>query len=156
MIELQIPGRGRITIENVIFDYNGTLAVDGVLSPVVKARLNRLAERLNVYILTADTYGTAAKACEELEVVLKTFPKEKAGREKQKIVRELGGDKSIVVGNGNNDMEMFEESILTFAVLMEEGCYGKLIYCADMVFQHIKEVFDALESPRRIKATLRN
>lgn len=32
MIEIYIPGREDLKIENVIFDYNGTVAVDGVMN----------------------------------------------------------------------------------------------------------------------------
>ena len=36
MIEIHIPGREPLFIENVVMDYNGTLAVDGILPESVK------------------------------------------------------------------------------------------------------------------------
>lgn len=156
MFELLIPGRDKLHIENVVFDYNGTLAVDGRLAPQIEAQLQSLTEKLNVYILTADTYGTVSDQCRGLNVKIKTFPREEAGKAKREIVRELGGYKTIAVGNGNNDIAMFKESVLTMAVILNEGCFGKLIIEADIVYNDIEDVFAALHSKQRIKATLRH
>ncbi len=30
MIEIKVPGRADYTIENIVFDYNGTIAVNGM------------------------------------------------------------------------------------------------------------------------------
>ena len=34
MLIYEIPGRGDIEIENIVFDYNGTIAVDGKILEV--------------------------------------------------------------------------------------------------------------------------
>ena len=49
----------------------------------------------NIYVLTADTYGSAAMECQGLNLTLKTFPKDNADDYKAKIVNELGKDKHI-------------------------------------------------------------
>ncbi len=61
MLIYEIPGRGDIEIENIVFDYNGTIAVDGKILAGVKGLLLELRKYVNIYILTADTYGTVKK-----------------------------------------------------------------------------------------------
>lgn len=156
MLKLQIPGRGEYRLENILFDYNGTLAVDGAMDNEIKAKLKELSSFLNVYILTADTYGTVEKECGELDLGVKTFPRDNAGLEKNKILQEVGKEKSIAVGNGYNDILMLKESNLSFVVLGKEGCCGELILNGDIIFNSIYDVFDALNNPDRIKATLRS
>lgn len=156
MLAINIPGRGILEFENVVFDYNGTLAVDGQLSPVVKDMLLKLKDFLNVYILTADTYGTVQKACDGLDIHIKTFPRENAGLFKKNIVKELDTTKTLCVGNGFNDIQMLKESALSIAVIEKEGCSGKLLTVSDIVVTSIEDVFEMLLKPDRIKATLRN
>lgn len=55
MIELNIPGRGIIQLEQLVSDVNDTLAVDGRLAPWVKGAFTRLEDRLHLHLLTADT-----------------------------------------------------------------------------------------------------
>jgi hypothetical protein len=43
MIDVAIPGFGRLALEHLVCDYNGTLARDGVLLDGVAARLTALA-----------------------------------------------------------------------------------------------------------------
>ncbi|MFA4886376.1 MAG: ATPase P, partial [Desulfotomaculaceae bacterium] len=63
MLNIEIPGKEKLTIKNIVLDFNGTIALDGVLLPGVQEKLNALAVGLNIYILTADTFGTASTAC---------------------------------------------------------------------------------------------
>jgi hypothetical protein len=58
-MELAIPGFGRLRLEHLVLDYNGTLAVDGRPLPGVKTRLKRLARSLRIHVITADTFGKA-------------------------------------------------------------------------------------------------
>lgn len=58
MITIDIPGRDIITIEHLVLDYNGTVAEDGQLIDGVEERMRALKDRVNIHVLTADTYGT--------------------------------------------------------------------------------------------------
>lgn len=155
MIEISIPGRDKICLVNLLLDYNGTLAVDGKLIPAVKTLLNQLGERLNIYIVTADTYGIAAAECVGLAVSLQTFPKENVGVEKKRILLALTGG-CVAIGNGCNDVAMLEEAIFGIAVIGAEGAYGKLLGYADIVTNSIEDALNLLLNPKRIVATLRN
>ena len=103
MLNYKIPGRGKFEIENIVLDYNGTVAVDGLILDGVKELLSKLKEHANVYILTADTYGTVREECKDLGVEVIRFPNENAGENKKRIVKELNGQKTICIGNGYND-----------------------------------------------------
>ena len=58
MIELDIPGFGKLALQHLVLDYNGTLALDGRIQPGVQSRLTQLGGTLHIHILTADTFGT--------------------------------------------------------------------------------------------------
>lgn len=156
MITYEIPGRGNIEIQNIIFDYNGTIAVDGQLIEGVKDLINQLSRSVNIYILTADTYGTVKSECGDINGKVLTFPNENAGKSKQEIVEELGGDCTLCVGNGYNDIPMFKEAALSIAVVEGEGASGKLLVEADIVTRSILETLSILLNRNMIKATLRN
>ena len=59
MLEISIPGGKDLRLEHLVLDYNGTLACDGEILPGVKDCLHELADRLQIYVLTADTFGKA-------------------------------------------------------------------------------------------------
>lgn len=156
MIIYGIPGRENIQIENIVFDYNGTIAVDGKLIDGIKELFLELERYANIYILTADTYGTVVEECRELAGKVLTFPGENAGGHKRDIVKKLGCNKTLVVGNGFNDIPMFEEAILSIAIMEKEGTSGKLLSMADIVSRNIIEAINIILNKNKVKATLRN
>ncbi len=156
MLIYNIPGTGEIKIENIVFDYNGTVAVDGKLINGIKESMIKLKNHANIYILTADTYGTVKVQCNDLGVEVKTFPKENAGLFKKEIVEKLGAENTICVGNGVNDIEMFKICRISIATIEEEGCSGKLLMHTDIAVKSIKNAIELILSEDRMKATLRN
>jgi len=156
LIIYEIPGRGNIQIENIVFDYNGTIAVDGKLIDGVEELFLELERYANIYILTADTYGTVVEQCKSIPGKVLTFPQENAGESKKDIVKKLGGNKTMVVGNGFNDVPMFEEGVLSIAIIEGEGASGKLLGQADIVSRNIVEAINIILSKNKVKATLRN
>ena len=85
MIIIEIPGREPLRIDHVVLDYNGTVAVDGLLLKGAGERISRLREHVKVHVLTADTYGTVTRQCEPLGVEVRTFPREGAAGCKEEI-----------------------------------------------------------------------
>lgn len=86
---IEIPGYQTLDLEYLVLDYNGTIAIDGKMPDTVKQRLRTLAEHLKIYILTADTHGTAKENCQGLPVQIQTFPGSNAMAEKMNIVGKL-------------------------------------------------------------------
>ena len=158
MIQIEIPGRDQpLVIEALVLDYNGTIAADGNLVDGIAERIRLLSERVSVYILTADTYGSVRQQCAELGAEILTFPRAGAGACKEEIVRGLAAKKrTCVIGNGFNDMQMFALADLAIAVLDAEGLYPGLLSRTDVLVRAAPDALDLLLLPDRLRATLRN
>jgi len=153
---IKIPGRKALDIRTIVFDYNGTLATDGRLSESVKAKLLELSKSYELYVLTADTYGSAARECEGLPIVLKTFDSEGASAFKAQVTAELNPAHCACVGNGFNDMGMFKAAALAVGVLGNEGIFAELILQSDILVKSIEDGLDLFLNPGRITAGLRS
>ena len=143
-----------ITIEHLVLDYNGTVAEDGQLIDGVEERMRALKELVDIHVLTADTYGTVRAQCDPIGVHVETFPRAGAAECKLEIVQRLGSH-VMCVGNGFNDVLMFDAADLSVAVLEKEGTYAGLIAHADIVTRSIVDAFDLLIRTDRMRATLR-
>lgn len=152
---IDIPGKGVLNIKNVVFDYNGTIAVNGIIKESIKENLIKLKEEVNIYVLTADTYGFAKAECEKLGIKILTFPKEGAGKFKDEIVEGIGYENTICVGNGFNDIEMCKKAALSIGVIDEEGIASSLIGCTDIIANGIESAINILLNKNRVIATLR-
>ena len=156
MIRVEIPGCEAAVIENVVLDFNGTLACDGVLIEGVRERLVALAaDGVQLRLITSDTNGTAASACTDLPLVVDVCVGAGAGEHKRDLVRRLGARQTACIGNGRNDMLMFQESGLAIAVIGTEGCFTKTLSAADIVVINILDALDLLLRENRLRATLR-
>lgn len=156
MIELQIPGWGHLEIQNLVLDFNGTLATDGALIEGVAQQLCRLHEQgVNIYVITADTNGTVRKECEGLPVEVLVYDSATVAINKMELVCQLGADRTASIGNGRNDRKMFSASALSIAVLGEEGACVQSLLRADILVTSITQALELLLSPHRLKATLR-
>ena len=154
MLTISIPGRESLTLSHLILDYNGTIAEDGLLIPGIAPRLEELSKTLHICVITADTHGTAADQCKDLPVELVTFPAAEAGPVKAELVRRCGGG-TACIGNGFNDIQMFDAADLSVCVIGSEGCCGLLLGHADVVVTSIEDALDLLAKPQRLRATLR-
>ena len=67
MLTIDIPGWGNMDTENILLDLNGTLATDVKIPSEVKEKINSLSQKAKIYIITADTQGTAGE--DDLEKV---------------------------------------------------------------------------------------
>ena len=155
MIHVQIPGRGVVEIHNVVFDYNGTLAVDGKPVEGVYQRLKALADKVNLFIVTADTFGTVRKYFSDTSVEIIIVDRDCGGDFKKEFLFKLGRERTAAVGNGKNDVDMLRESCLGIGIIGAEGCFSGIISCCDIVVTSPIHAIDILLNPARIKATLR-
>jgi P-type E1-E2 ATPase len=155
MLELIIPGFGEVKIKNVVFDLNGTLAVDGLISDETRRQLKEVAKVLELYVLTADTHGTFNKEAEGLPVTGRITSKAIAAEEKLALVEELGAEQTIAVGNGNNDILMLKTAAIGIAVMGEEGASSQAIASADLVVKTTTDALNLLLYPKRLIASLR-
>ncbi len=156
MISTQIPGFGALTLEHLVLDYNGTLAVDGLLLPGVKGALNTLAAELAIHVVTADTFGRAAGGLEGVDCRLSVLESGCQDRAKANFVNRLGADRTASIGNGRNDALMLAASALGIAVILGEGVSTVSLNAADIVCTDIVAALELLMHPLRLTATLRS
>jgi P-type E1-E2 ATPase len=154
MISLQIPGFATLELRYLVSDYNGTLAVDGLLLPGVAERLTKIADRLEVHVITADTFGLARAQIAGLPVTLTVTPLEDQAQTKLDFVQKLGAASTVAIGNGRNDRKMLAEAAVGIALVQREGGAAASIAAADIVSASIHDALDLLENPKRMVATL--
>jgi soluble P-type ATPase len=155
MIEIDIPGFGRVRLEHLVTDFSGTLSVDGKLLAGVREQLNTLARELAVHIITADTFGTVQREVEGIQGELKLLSLSDQDIQKEDYVRRLGVDHVVAIGNGNNDRRMLRAAHLGIAVIEGEGASSQTVMAAAIVVKNITDALDLLLNPTRCKATLR-
>jgi P-type E1-E2 ATPase len=155
MIELNIPGRGSLQLQNLVCDVNGTLAVDGQLLDGVKQRLTSLRDCLTLHLLTADTHGKQTNIDQQLDIKAVRIPTGDEAEHKAHYVLQLGARSVVAIGQGANDAGMLREAGLGICVLSPEGTAVETLMNADLVASSIFEALELLEKPLRIVATLR-
>ncbi len=157
MLEIEIPGFRTLRLHSLVLDYNGTMAQDGLIIPSIHGRLQRLADCLDVHVVTADTFGKAAPQMKELPYCDVTIlPADDQAQAKLDFVQQLESNRVVAVGNGRNDARMLKEAGLGITVVQKEGAAWEAIAAADIVCPDIATALDLLLNPLRIKATLRS
>lgn len=155
MLELDIPGFGFIRLEHLVSDFTGTLSVDGKLLLAVRERLNKIAEFLNVHILTADTFGKAREELKGINCEIHILEGENHDIQKEDYVKMLDAERVVALGNGNNDRRMLKAARIGIAVSEGEGCSVDTIMSANIHVRSALDGFGLLLNPKRLKATLR-
>jgi P-type E1-E2 ATPase len=155
MIELNIPGRGRVQLQHLVCDVNGTLAVDGQLLEGAKQRLAALRDRLILHLLTADSHGKQGIIDQQLDLKAIRIQPGREDEQKANYVQGLGAETVVAIGQGANDAGMLQSAALGICILSVEGTAVKTLLAADLVTANINEALELLEKPLRIVATLR-
>src|SRR5260370_7763826 len=136
-IAIKIPGFGDRNIRTLVSDYTGTLSCGGTLALGVAERLARLANLIEIHVVTADSFGTAD---EQLAGILRPH---KLGDgphdvEKEEYVMQLDPRHVAAFGNGNNDRRMLQAvkqaGGLAVAVDNGEGCAYDALQNSDLFF----------------------
>lgn len=131
MLEVTIPGRGTLSCDHLVLDYNGTLVV------------------------TADTFGGAARELSGMSLRPTILGPEEQGDAKASLVEDLGAARTVAVGNGSNDAAMLERAHLGILVNGPEGCAREALLAADIVAPGIGAALDLLLKLQRLVATWR-
>ncbi|HEX2186956.1 MAG TPA: HAD hydrolase family protein [Chloroflexota bacterium] len=156
MLKIDIPGRGTYQFERLVIAVNGTIAEDGELIAGVRERFVRLGRALQVMMVTADRYGRQVAIDRELELeAVRLELREAEAPQKAELVRRLGSDGTIAIGNGANDALMLKEAAIGIAVVGPEGASAAAVQSADVVTRSVLDALDLLIFPRRLVATLR-
>lgn len=155
MISVNVPGVGDINLEHVVFDVNGTLAVDGKLIPGIPDLLQDLGQLLNIHLLTADTHGKQIEIDQQLNLEAVRIQVGDEMRQKAQYINQLGASRTAAVGQGANDTLMLEAARIGICVISAEGTALDTLLKADLVVPDILSALEILINPTRLKASLR-
>ncbi len=156
MIDILIPGYRHLQFKHLVMDYNGTMACDGHLIDGVKEILEDLSDKIDIHVLTADTFGKAASQLEDLPVTLSILPQKAQDKGKLVYIKNLDTDATVSIGNGRNDCLMLKHSALGIALIQEEGASVQTLLSAHIVCKDILSALKLLSNPKRMVATLRS
>lgn len=155
MMEITIPGYGDMEIKNLVLDFNGTLAKDGRLMNGVASLIQEISKTMNVYVITADTFGSVRNEMKELPVEVIQIETDDERYRKLELIKKLGCHVTASIGNGSNDEWMLNESRLGICIMGQEGCSLKALKNADLVINNIIDALELFIYPNRLIATLR-
>lgn len=153
MISIELSGRGKLEIEYLVLDMDGTLTCDGRIIPGVRERLDQLRQHVEIHLLTVDTYGNQAQLEAELGFTMTVI--QHGSAEKGGYVLALGADHTAAIGNGADDIAMLNAAAVRIAVLGPEGTATALLSASDVLVRDIDEALDILLYPQRLASTLR-
>jgi soluble P-type ATPase len=156
MIEIAIPGYDEISLDHVVLDYNGTLATDGLLAADTQTLLNKVAEHVELHVVTADTFGKVKSGMERIPCKLTVLTEQDQALAKKRYLQSIGSDHAAAIGNGRNDRLMVKEAALGIAVVGVEGSAIETLLACDVVCRSAQDALELLLNPRRLIATLRS
>ncbi len=154
MISIQRPGQPPIDIEYLLIDYEGTLASDGRVHPKAKDKINLLSKRIKIYILAKGEKDKVEERLKNVKAEVLFLTEREASGEKLGLLRKLGPERTVAIGNGMDDAPMLEEAGFSICVMGKEGACGETLKRANVVVTDILDALDFLLKPLRQKATL--
>jgi len=153
--QITIPNYKAISIANIVLDYNGTIAKDGILKTSVKKLLPLLIKEFTIHIITADTFGSVHQQLSGFDVTVKVLQSKNHTLEKEQYISCLGKDFCVAIGNGNNDVQMLKSAKLGIAIIGDEGCATPTLLESDLVCTTIEDALELFTTTKRLIATLR-
>jgi P-type E1-E2 ATPase len=110
---------------------------------------------VSVSIVTADTHGNASRLGAQLHAQILRVEQGAEDIQKLAIVKRLGQETTVAIGNGCNDVSMLKEAALGICVMGEEGAAAEAVMSSDVVTASIFVALDLLINTDRLVATLR-
>ena len=154
MTSIQKPGQSPLEIEFILIDFEGTLASDRRVHPKAKDKINLLSKRSKIYILTKEEKESAEEILKRVKAETIYLKEGKASQQKLDLLHRLGANRTVVIGNGADDVPMIEEAGFGICLMGKEGTSSETMKKADVVFINILDALDFLLKPLRQRATL--
>jgi len=152
---IKIPNFNTFYISDIVCDYNGTIAKDGIVLETLSPLFKTLAETYTIHVITADTFGSVEEQLKAYNISIKILNSDDHTEEKAAFIESLGAENCIALGNGNNDRKMLLSAAVGIAVLGDEGCSTQTLINSDLVCKSAQEALSLLIHPKRLIATLR-
>ena len=154
MITIQRPGQEPLEIEFILIDFEGTLASDLRVHPKAKDKINLLSKRTKIYVLTKEEKEVSEETLRKVKAEIFYLIEGEASQRKLSLLRQLGGNRTVFIGNGADDAPAIEEAGLGICVIGKEGASSEAMKKAGVVVLNILDALDFLLKPLRQKATL--
>jgi len=154
MVLIQRPGQEPLEIEFILIDFEGTLAFDKRVHPKAKDKINLLSKRTKIYILTKGDQELVSEVLRKVKAEVIYLKEGESSQGKLNLLRQLGANNTVAIGNGADDAPLLEEAGLGICVISKEGTTGEAMQKADVVVSNILDALDFLLKPLRQKATL--
>src|SRR4030042_4040154 len=154
MISIERPGQGKLEIEFILIDFEGTLASDRRVHPKAKDKINLLSKQTKIYILTKGEKEVVEESLKRVKAEIYYLTEGEASQRKLDLLRQLGATRTVAIGNGVDDIPMIEEAGLGICVIGKEGTSVEAMKKADVVVSNVLDALDFLLKPLRQKATL--
>ncbi len=158
-ITIDIPGIGLRHVHTVLTDYTGTLSRGGRLDVGVREHLCKLAQVVDIHVITADTFGIAEDELRGIPVTFHRLTGDQQDVQKQEHGTSVGLRQCAVLGNGNNDRLLLkaakDEGGLAIAVDNGEGCATDALLNSNIFIVGAANALTLLLEPRGCNATLR-
>ena len=154
MLTLLRPGQDPLEIESIFVDVEGALSSDGRVHPKAKDKINLLSKRTRIYLFAKGDPATWEKSLQKIKAEIVFVTEGMASNQKMDRLREVGAGRTIVIGNGLDDVDMIDEAGFGICVIGKEGASGEALKKADLVVLNVLDAFDFLLKPLRQRATL--
>ena len=154
MITVQKPGEQSLGIEFILIDFEGTLASDRRVHPKAKDKINLLSKRTKIYILAKGEKELIEGVLRKVKAEIIYLKEGQCSVRKLDLLRDLGADQTVAIGNGADDVPLLGEARLGICVIGKEGASAEALKKADVVVPNILDALDFLLKPLRHKATL--
>jgi soluble P-type ATPase len=154
MIHIQRPGQESLEIDFILIDFEEAFASDRRVHPKAKDKVNLLAKRAKIYILTKEERECVEEVLKKVRAEIVYLTEGESSQEKLGLLRELGATRTVAVGNGADDGPMLEEAAFGLCVIGKAGASSETVKNADVVFTDILDALDFLLKPLRQRATL--
>ena len=154
MITIQRPGQEPLEIEFILIDFEGTLASDLRVHPKAKDKINLLSKRTKIYVLTKEEKEVSEETLRKVKAEIFYLTEGEASQRKLSLLRQLGGNRTVFIGNGADDAPAIEEAGLGICVIGKEGASSEAMKKAGVVVLNILDALDFLLKPLRQKNTL--
>jgi soluble P-type ATPase len=154
MIHIQRPGQEPLEIDFILIDFEETLASDRRVHPKAKDKVNLLAKRAKIYILTKGKKEDVDEVLRKVKAEIVYLTEGESSKEKLDLLRQLGATRTVAIGNGADGGPMMEEAVFGLCAIGKAGASAEAVKNADVVFTDILDALDFLLKPLRQKATL--
>lgn len=152
-MDYNVQGVGKITIDTVIFDLNGTLAVNGKLVEGVKDRIERLKnEGFRVYVVSTDHRGNGKELADDLGI---EFIYAETTNDKEDFIREFDPEMVAAIGNARVDIGLFDYARISIATMQAEGIHAAIFRFVDIIVTSVNDAIDILLDKTTFENTMK-